>query len=342
MRRIALVAGLLATLTLTAADAPAVDDTKPVACNGLTFKDPSSDQANTQVPADQMTPATEMTGGFIKYDASKGAEATTYNLIVKDLTRTVPSGWTSVSWNAYFTTPDGTIRFVRTLVDFAGGETHEYGSFTPNPTGVGLTGVSQLEGDTQGKLFEGPDGVVQLVIPAEFAPAGTKLETLYASSGQGRTLPGSVDSPSRGLSSVMDTAPDDGADAGVSTTVAPCEGAEPGPTPTPTPGGGGTPPPGSGNSELPVTLVTKAVKAKKAKKRLKLKLRSSEKVTNLGAQLRKGTKVAGTGKLAALDGTGTLTLKLKKRLKKGKYVLDLAGNDAAGKRLLAGARLKVK
>jgi hypothetical protein len=346
MRCIPLVAGALAAALVTV-PALAVDDTKPEACNGLAFKDPGADQANTQVPAGDRTTSTEMTGGFIKHDPVKAAEATTYNVVVSDLKAAVPTGYTTISWNMYYTTADGTQRFVRALHDFGGETVYEYGSFTPNPAGVGLTGVSTYEGDTTGKLHEGPAGVVQIVIPAEHAAPGAKLDELFANSGQGRTLPGSVQSPSRGLSSVMDTAPNDGAEAGVSATVTSCQDgaavALPDPVATaPAPGTTTTTTgPASGSRALPATLVTKSVKAKQAKKTLKLKLRSSERLTSIDAQLRKGTKVLGKGRLRALDGTATLKLKVKK-LKQGKYTLDLAGVDASGKRLLTAAALKVK
>src|SRR5919107_263052 len=89
---------------------------------------------------------------------------------------------------------------------------------------------------------------------------------------------------------------------------------------------------------LPVKLLTKSVRAKKVKKTLKVKLRSSEQVTSLAAQLRKGTKRLGTGKLRQLNGAATLKLKVKK-LKKGTYVLDLVGNDASGARRFRSYKL---
>ena len=77
-------------------------------------------------------------------------------------------------------------------------------------------------------------------------------------------------------------------------------------------------------------------------KTLSLKLKSSEAITKIGAQLLKGKKVVGTGKLASLNGTGTLKLKLKSKLKKGSYTLNLVGNRASGERATAAFKLKAK
>jgi hypothetical protein len=73
-----------------------------------------------------------------------------------------------------------------------------------------------------------------------------------------------------------------------------------------------------------------------------VKLKSTEAITKLGAQLLKGKKVVGTGKLASLNGTGTLKLKLRSKLKKGSYVLNLVGNRASGERATAAFKLKAR
>jgi len=260
----------------------------------------------------------------------------------------VPTGYTTMSWNGYYTTADGTVRFVRALVDFGGGTAFEYGQFTPNPTGVGLTGVSRYEGDTQGKLFAGPNGVVQLVLPG--AKSGDKFTAVYANSSQGRTLPASAKTPSRGLSAVMDVAPDDGADAGASATVAPCGGATsvlPVTTPiatpvTESPTNQSTSTEPAGRPTLKVSVLTKTFKVAKGRKTIPLKVRSAESVSALAGQLRLGRTVYAKGKLAKVNGAGTLKLKLSRKLKKGTYALDLVGNDAAGRRVLATYGVKVK
>ena len=89
-------------------------------------------------------------------------------------------------------------------------------------------------------------------------------------------------------------------------------------------------------------LLTKSVGKKKATKKITLRVKSSEKITGLDAQLRKGSSVVAKGKLGQLLGKKNLVLKVTKKLRKGGYVLDLAGKDSSGARLIASYALKVK
>jgi len=91
-----------------------------------------------------------------------------------------------------------------------------------------------------------------------------------------------------------------------------------------------------------VQLLTKSVGKKKATKKITLRVKSSEKITGLDAQLRKGSSVVAKGKLGQLLGKKNLVLKVTKKLRKGGYVLDLAGKDSSGARLIASYALKVK
>jgi hypothetical protein len=93
---------------------------------------------------------------------------------------------------------------------------------------------------------------------------------------------------------------------------------------------------------LPVKVVTKKAKRLRKGKKLAIKLTSREKITKLAAQLRKGSMVVGKGKLAQLSRRGTLRLKLTKTLRRGKYTLDLAGNDAHGAHRLTQAVIRVR
>jgi hypothetical protein len=325
--------------------AGAVDDSKPTATCGLAYKDASGDQANAQA-VEGLTDSTEILNGFINYDATKGKDATTFNVTVKNLKAEVPAGATSMSWNSYMDLDDDTRHFVRAIIDFSGEVVYEYGTFQPNPTGVGLSGVSQYNGDTTGKLFEGPEGVIQVVVPEDIAKPGAHLKHVYSASGQGRTLPASgAPQGQRGVSAVADTAPDNGADdqQKFSFTVEPCAGAAPSETPTVTPSetptGSPTPNPG-GPTTLPIKVSGKTKAPKK--KSLKVKLKATEQITKLVAQLRKGKKVLGRGKLAKLNKKGTLKLKLTRKAKKGKYLLDLAGNRANGQRGVSTLKLTLK
>lgn len=314
-------------------------DAKPTPCaDQLAYRDAASDRlatdGNVQAAGIPTTDSSEILRGFLRYDPAKGADALTYNVVVKNLKAEVPSGATTLSWVSYYRTPDDTLRFVRAITDFTGATVFEYGNFTPNPTGVGLTGVSVYEGTTNGKMFEGPEGIVQLVIPAAHAPAGTKLTTLYTNTTQGRTLPTSFPPQvSRGVSTVIDTAPDDAPDTAPGTfTVAECVAPPPAAAVTG---------PTSGPAVLPVKLTSSSVKAPKGKS-MSLKVRSSEEITNLTARLRKGSKKVGSGSLAKFSGSATLKLKLTSKVKKGNYILDLAGTNASGQRGTSSLKLKVK
>jgi hypothetical protein len=218
---------------------PPGGSTGSTACT-VAFEDPVGDPANMLVLSGDITSSSDITNGYLRYDPV--TKATTFIITVKDLQLKVPSTYTTMSWTANLTVPDGTIYFLRALVDLTGATAFEYGEFVPNPTGLVLTGASLYLGTTTGKFVEGANGQIQIVVPAELAPAGTKLTDLYATSGQGRTLPASAPgNVTRGLSQILDTAPDTGADANVSWTVAPC-GAQasstppaPAPKPKPTP-----------------------------------------------------------------------------------------------------------
>jgi hypothetical protein len=331
--RLAVVSTAIVVLAL-APGAGAVDDSKPTPCGGtLLITDGPGDQANTQVPAQFQSPNTELTGAFLKYDAGKGE--TTYNIVVKKLEASVPAPYVSDSWNAYFDTSDGTRHFVRAFLDTTGTVAYEHGTFTENPTGVGITGLSLYAGTTTGKLFEGDAGIIQIVIPKEFAAPGAKLTHLYVSSGQGITLPASAPGYFRGLSAVMDNAPSSAPESAPATfTVAPCTAAAPAAG-----GGGGTPK--AGAAKLPVKLASSSAKAPKGKS-LVLGLKASKPVSKLAAKLLKGTKTVGSGKLASLSGSGKLKLKLSSKLKKGSYVLTLTGSLSDGSKAKTSLKLKLR
>jgi hypothetical protein len=182
-------------------------------------------------------------------------------------------------------------------------------------------------------MWEGKDGVIQLVIPAEIGGkdgAALKSFTAEAQSGKSLVPTAAPPTPTRGLSYVNDDL------ALGAWTVAPCpEGGVTGPT---------GPTGAAGLERLPVTLLTRSAKAKTAKKgkKLKLKVRSTEAITNLAVQIRSAKKTFARGRLASLNGTATLKLKLRKALKKGAYVVDLVGDDSLGRHRVTAARLRVR
>ena len=352
LRGTAAVVAVSALAAVGAGSATGADPT-PAPCGGtLGYKDPAKDQVDhTQAPAADQTPSTDIVGGFLLHEPARAADATSLNIVIKELKAEVPANYVSMTWFGNYV-HDGKQYFLRAMLDFTGANVYEWGEFTPNPTGVGLTGASVYKGTTKGALFEGANGIVQIVIPAEAGgAANSKLEHIYSQAGQSRTTapastPGNAP---RGTTPVLDTAPDVGGESKVTYTPAACTAA--------TPVTGGNPlqqvpatvaakPTGTsqvaetgGVAKLPVTVA--AARAPKGRA-LSLRLKSTEPVTGLGARLRKGSKALGTGKLAKLGGSGTLKLKLARKVKKGTYDLDLAGNLADGRRALVTLKVRLK
>jgi hypothetical protein len=101
------------------------------------------------------------------------------------------------------------------------------------------------------------------------------------------------------------------------------------------------PAPAPAQAAATLTLNTKKASAKKAKKGLKLSVSASSPVTDVVAKLLKGKKAIGSGKLARIDGTGSVSVKAKK-LKKGTYTVALTAKDAGtGQAVGLQAKLKV-
>lgn len=352
---------LIAALVAATISAPAQQGAKPAPECGVQITDKKGDHNATAGDADAEDFNLDIITGWFAYDASKGDKAVTANLLINDLSKRVPSGATGIVWNVVFVIGDQT-RFVRTLVDFSG-TYYEYGTYHP-VSDTNPIARFQYEGTTEGQMVEGPNGVLTVVVPKETgAVPGADLKTPFATgSASKQAIPGAVPSPSRGLSTNIDTAPDNGAPGvgGKLWKVAPCpkdggipagSSAPPSGVPTappssdPQPQPAPAPAPGSqeqGSGPLPVSVLTKKARTLKKGKTLVVKLDASEPVTKLAAQLRKGSKVLATGKLAKLSGKGKLKLKLKGKLGKGKYVLDLAGSDARGAHRTTQAKLTVR
>ena len=361
-RLVAALTLLLAALVAANSPAPAQQAAKPAPQCGVQITDPKGDHNETTGDVDDADVNLDIITGWFAYDASKGDKATTANLLINDLTTRVPDGATGVVWNFVWVVGEET-RFVRTLVDFSG-TYYEYGTYIP-VSDTNPIARYQYDGTSEGSMVEGPNGVITIVVPKEAgAEAGKELKTPFATaSASKQAIPGAVPSPTRGLSTAIDTAPDNGepgvggklwkvgpcpSDGSVpagSTPPPPGTPTAPPPNPTPPPAPAPAPKPGAQSQvsgPLPVKVLTKRAKRLKKGKRLKIQLSSSEPITKLAAQLRKGSKVVAKGKLARLSGKGTLKLKLTTKLGKGKYVLDIAGSDARGAHRLTQARLTVR
>lgn len=233
----------------------------------------------------------------------------------------------------YFTY-DGVVRFVQALVTSSGVKyTH----------GQDFEGVSYAYvGDTTGAIFEGANGVVQVVIPADVG--GKPGATLEATSGTAGLL--SAEAPPQAQLPPFyfqaDTAPDNSED-GPSTTPKECAAPVPlepgsGAPPVTPPSGGGTtnPPPGTQpapTTEVRMTLARGAkLSAKKGNKSrsASFAIKTTAPVTGVLVTLKKGSKVLGSKKVARIDKQATVKLRLKGKLKKGAHALVISAKRADG------------
>jgi hypothetical protein len=340
-RSLAALAALAAAAILAGGSSPAGAQSaaKPAAgCAGNAFVDSRGDGVG-QIEA---TANLDILSGFFLYDAAKGDKGTTANIVIDNLDETVPPGATGIVWSMVWEY-GGTNRFVRALIDFSGGPYYEYGTYLdPGPSVENPLPLGRFsrEGNTEGAMIPGKDGVVSLVVPAAVGgKPGEQLTKPYAQASESvQLLPGSVAAPTRGLSTAQDSAPNEAPErTGTAFQVAPCP-AETAPGVSPTTNVSAP----TSSAALPVKVLTKRKKGVKKGKTLPVKLRASEQVTKLVAQLRKGKSVYGKGKLARLSGNGTLKVKISKKLKKGSYTLDLAGSDASGAHRLTAAKITIR
>jgi hypothetical protein len=204
------------------------------------------------------------------------------------------------------------------VLDFTGDIAYEYGIRDPTLT------TNLPEGDTRGKLFEGPEGVVQLVVPPEFERPGVTLKSVLGGTALNlQVVPSAYQTPTRGRSSNYDIT------RAQPLTLVEC-----------------TPEVAAAAAEqaLPLRLVTRTASAKKARRArsLALTVRAAEELHEIAGELRRGKARYGKGSLEELRGTGRLRVKLSRRLTKGSYTLHLTGKVANGRPLSTSARLRIR
>ena len=88
-----------------------------------------------------------------------------------------------------------------------------------------------------------------------------------------------------------------------------------------------------------LTIGTKTARA--SGKKLTLALNATGALTNVTVKLTRNGKTVATGKLARLDGAGTVVIKLKRKLAPGSYKVALIGTSAGGAVTSSGA-LKIR
>jgi hypothetical protein len=336
---------------------------------GTAFTDPAADNNSVQGDVDSGDVNLDVLAGWFDYDRKLGDKGLTANLRVSDLSKRMFQVSTGVVWNVNYEA-GGKNRFVRALVDFSGGPYYEYGVVLPALTTENPLPTPRYayEGTTTGKLVEGKNGVVQIVVPkAAGGEEGKELKNAWSTTASSRqAVPGSVtQAPTRGLSSTVDTAPNDatptGGTKGSAFTVNDCspldhlkdeavvekvEKAAP-PAPAPAPATSPAPPsptpaPIATYATPSVTLLTTTARRLRKGKVLALRMRSSVPLVGVAVQLRRGRTSLGYARLARLPGTGTLKLKLTRPLKKGTYMLDIAASSEENGRVLTAAKVTVR
>jgi hypothetical protein len=147
--------------------------TKPTPCTGeLSFNDPAGDAFDPLLSPAQ--PNMDLLGGFFTADEGASALEVDANVVVANLNRQVPPGSESIEWQMLW---QAGARGYYVWADI-----DPEGKLTFGGAGYDSTGVVDETFATQGRLYEGGKGVVQIRIPARLAPRGATLENPYASS----------------------------------------------------------------------------------------------------------------------------------------------------------------
>jgi len=296
----------------------------PGPCAGLAAEDPAGDQAIgfagnfTPVPADDTVDLTSM------YFRSEAGKVRMF-LQLTEASATPPAGTAGSGVRILYDTPADLFLDIDIT---AAGTAYTYGHFEDTgPVG---------DGETTGEIFEGPGGAIAVDLPASHGgKPGMKLNgTAFSFYTTGVLL------------ASTDFLPDDPGVwryNGAGCEAAP-EPAEPAPAPPPAP----TPAPGSPQSQPLGELSVKATPAKlrasrtKKGKRIKFRLSAGEDLTDVRAALKKGSRTVGSGRLASLPGTGTIKVKLARRLKKGGYTLAINARRADGSSGAAFPKIRVR
>lgn len=337
--------------------APAAYAANPAPCDGkllitdaagdAKIKDPVQGTALEDAPAQA-----DILGVFYRVDAGK----VTANLVVNELPEAPPEPWRGVRYRAYATVGDTTHYYEAMLT--ADGVAYTYGHAIPDDDPESLAFTYTEDGETTGAVFPGKDGIVQIVVPADAGgTVGTKLTATSGSFG----LMSIPEAPAEGqrppVYNGTDTAPDAGAD-GPAVTPAACDAPVEQTGSTDTPAVPATPPaqteaPGQPPAAAPqpavasaaplkLTLAKAKLSAKKAKKAARLTLRSSEALTGVRAQLKRGSKVLGTASLSSVGSTASFKVRLSKALKKGAHKLVVSGRRADGSAFTVTLKISVR
>jgi hypothetical protein len=331
-----LAAVLAAPVTNAAADTPKPD------CHGTQVTDKSGDSVNSLDPTlGAGNPSSDLTAGWFTYDAASGKA--TANIQVANLTAgEIDAPYDGISWEFQFSAGSNA-RYLRGFEDISGMTKFTWGE--PRAVTDDQT-TPRAGGATTGTLFPGANGVIQIDVPLKdmnVAP-GTTFKALALEVRQWDTLPAATPSTPLPLYSpapIYDTA------TGKSGfTVGPCITVAPPPS-TPAPTTPTTPSTPAQAAKLNVKVTVPKLSAKKLAKAKKFTVKLAGNASNLTASLRAGNlgpdgKVVGTGALKALKGKGKLTIKLRGKVRKGTYTLQVSGRNADGSAAAGAVAVKVR
>jgi hypothetical protein len=326
----ALIAAAAAALLATPAWAAPVPG-----CAGTAFTDAAGDATDTTVPGvdGKGQPNLDVLSGFFLADGG----TVTANIQVANLTTDVPATATGVDWYMIWTNAAGALKFVRASVAPGGDPAFSYGTVTVTDANTLYTD----DGETSGQFFTGPNGVVQIQVPADLAGGTLKAPHAATSAEQDFDTGAGI---SGGRLATADNAPDEG--GGSDYAIGGCTST---PTTTPAPDVGGpspvasTPagqapssaPSGSSAPARPAALhvAVRRTSARTVSRRhaLTVAVSTTAPLTQVKALLldRRGKKV-GSGALARLSGKGTLKLRVRRTLRKGTYTVRVTGRDGSG------------
>ncbi len=342
-------AGALVCAAAGLALAPTAQAAAPEPCDGtLLIKDAAGDQAfkvnGNPAPNGAPKPGANVdaTGVFFRTDAGK----VTANIVISDLTKTLPQGFEAARYRVYVTV-GGSEKYLEALVT-AGGVAYSHGI----PSDVN---AYEKSGDTTGTFTEGKNGVVQILLPPSIGgKAGTKLDAVAASIGMLASAKTPTEAQTAGTYWAADSAPD--ASTTIVNTTAPedCPVAEP-PAPVveaPAPVVDVAAPPASPQpvihtapflapGDLQLSLARSTVSARKAKRRVRLSLRSTESLQWVTIKLVRGARVLSRVDMDAAGARTTVALKLRRKLAARPHALVVSGTRPDGTMFTSRLPLRV-
>jgi hypothetical protein len=341
MRIDPLRAGLLAACCLAAGSVTAASGqgtaTPAPGCDGVHLVDKAKDNAQ---------PTTDI--NKVWFDRLGGK--TFANMQVSDLKTELPGDSTEWYWSVRYDAGDTTYLLVAFLQ--ADG-TQGFGYRSTLPAGGAYGPVEE----SQGTIFPGKAGVIRWELTDDMGgKVGTELVDTFASADE--VVAGAPEKGSpylRVVASIDDTTDIKSRPYMVKDACAGGTTPPPGGTPSGTPSGQPVAPPaqptgpaspgGAKTEKLDVAVGKKVPRAKKVRRSLTLRAASKNGVSNVDAILVSGGKkgkVVGRGRIASLKGKGKLKLKISKKIKKGRYTLQLVGNNANGNGGSASFKLRFK